>query len=70
MVDSKPTPTATGGAFVEISTRNLARAVLIGALLLELFFVWGDYAINYGQATTIGPVRRLFNIAQKDSLAS
>ena len=36
----------------------------------ELFFVLADAIINYGKLTRLGMVRRFFNIAREDSLAS
>ena len=57
---------------VELSfdTRKLAMRVLVLASLAEIALVLLDYHINFGQATDISALGRLFNIAREDSLAS
>ncbi len=54
----------------EINTTRLARRVLIVCLALELTFVALDYWVNFGRLTEIGAMRRMFNIAREDGLAS
>jgi hypothetical protein len=49
---------------------RLARRVLLVCLLIETALVFLDYHINYGRATDIGALRRLFNLAREDGLAS
>jgi hypothetical protein len=67
---STQAPEPAGAVQVSIPIRRLTRFVVTFAILVEIFFVWADYYINYGQATTIGPLRRFFNIAREDSMAS
>jgi hypothetical protein len=44
--------------------------VLILCVVAEILFVLLDYHINFGEWTDIGAMRRLFNIAREDGLAS
>ncbi len=53
-----------------IHSERLARRVLIFCLLAEIVFVFLDYHINYGEWTYIGAMRRMFNTAREDGLAS
>ncbi|MGH9461199.1 MAG: hypothetical protein ACRD1X_08270 [Vicinamibacteria bacterium] len=53
-----------------IDSEALARRVLILCVVAEILFVLLDYHINFGEWTDIGAMRRLFNIAREDSLAS
>lgn len=39
-------------------------------VLLELAFVVLDFGVNYSRWSTLGPIRRMFNITREDSLAS
>ncbi len=48
----------------------LAWRVLLVCVVLEILFVFLDYHVNYGRYTEIGAIRRLFNIAREDGLAS
>jgi len=61
-----------GGIALELVVRR--RFVLVWALLVclfaELSFVLLDYHVNYARGTTIGPLRRMFNITREDGLAS
>ena len=55
---------------LQVDAARLARAVLGFCLLAEFAFVVLDYHINYGKWTETGALRRMFNIAREDSLAS
>jgi hypothetical protein len=57
-------------AELTIDSETLARRVLICCVVAEILFVLLDYHINFGEWTDIGAMRRLFNIAREDSLAS
>ena len=39
-------------------------------VLIELAFVFLDFGVNYSRWSTLGPMRRMFNITREDSLAS
>ena len=53
-----------------ISSDRLARRVLIFCIAAEILFVFLDYYVNYAEWTQIGAMRRMFNIAREDGLAS
>jgi hypothetical protein len=53
-----------------IDSERLARRVLYFCLAVEIAFVFLDYHVNYGEWTSIGAMRRMFNIAREDGLAS
>jgi len=55
---------------IRIDTRTLARRVLLFCIFAEVAFVILDYHLNYGSLIDIGAVRRMFNIAREDGLAS
>jgi len=55
---------------LQVDATRLARRVLGLCLLAEFAFVVLDYHINYGKWTETGALRRMFNIAREDSLAS
>ena len=63
---------ADPSADVEITVdwRRLASRVLLLCLAAETAFVVLDYHINYGRLIDVGAMRRLFNTAREDSLAS
>lgn len=44
--------------------------LLITCIAIEIAFVLLDYFVNYARLTTIGPIRRMFNITREDGLAS
>lgn len=54
----------------DVDARRLARRVLWFCLLAELALLVLDYHVNYGRATEIGALRRMFNTAREDGLAS
>ena len=49
---------------------RLARRVLLFCIAIEITFVILDYHVNYGEWTDIGAMRRMFNTAREDGLAS
>ncbi len=55
---------------VSISATRVAAWVFGVAVVCELFFVWADYALNYSRGTPYAPLRRFFNIAREDGVAS
>jgi len=55
---------------IGINRERLIRNMLIICIAFEFFFVLSDAFINYGKYTEIVAIRRLFNIAREDSLAS
>jgi len=48
----------------------VARRVLVICVVAELAFFLLDYHVNFGGAIEIGAIRRLFNTAREDGLAS
>ena len=55
---------------LNVDAGRLARAVLVAGVLVEIALVVLDYHVNFGSAVDIGAIRRLFNIAREDGLAS
>jgi hypothetical protein len=55
---------------VTIDVAPLAARVFVGCVLAELTLVVLDYHVNYGRLAEIGAIRRLFNTAREDGLAS
>lgn len=55
---------------LSVDSKRLARGILVFCILAEIAFVALDYHVNYGKAIDIGPIRRIFNIAREDGLAS
>ncbi len=55
---------------LRVDWQRLASRVLLLCLAAELAFVVLDYHINYGRLIDVPAMRRLFNIAREDSLAS
>ena len=53
-----------------IDSERLARRVLYFCIAVEVLFVFLDYHVNYGEWTHIGAMRRMFNTAREDGLAS
>ena len=53
-----------------VDSEQLARRVLLFCITVEILFVFLDYHINYSEWTQIGAMRRMFNIAREDGLAS
>ena len=53
-----------------IHSDRLAKRVLIFCLVAEVLFVFLDYHVNYAEWTDIGAMRRMFNTAREDGLAS
>ena len=72
MSERRRQPEASWSTAVELTldSEALARRVLIFCIVSEVLFVLLDYHINFGEWTDIGAMRRLFNIAREDSLAS
>jgi hypothetical protein len=65
-------PRASWSTAVELTldSEALAQRVLIFCIVAEILFVLLDYHVNFGEWTEIGAMRRLFNIAREDGLAS
>jgi hypothetical protein len=53
-----------------VGIERLARRVLLVCVLVEIALFLLDYHVNYGRATDIGAMRRLFNTTREDGLAS
>ncbi|HEX9725455.1 MAG TPA: hypothetical protein VGC53_14345 [Vicinamibacteria bacterium] len=72
MSERRRQPGAAGptAANLTIHSEALAHRVLIFCVVAEILFVFLDYHINFGEWTAIGAMRRMFNIAREDSLAS
>lgn len=54
----------------DVNTTCLARNILIACFAIELAFLALDYFVNFGRLTEIGALRRMFNLAREDGLAS
>jgi hypothetical protein len=61
---------ASSVAILTVDTERLAGRVLLVCVLAETALLFLDYHVNYGRATDIGALRRLFNLAREDGLAS
>ena len=55
---------------ITLNPRRVMAIVLVACIGAELAFVLLDYHVNYGGLIDIGAIRRLFNIAREDGLAS
>jgi len=55
---------------LSVNAERAARLVLAVCILAELTFVVLDYHVNYGRGVDVGALRRLFNTAREDGLAS
>jgi hypothetical protein len=55
---------------IQLNARSLISTLFVACVAIEISFVLLDYFVNYGQLTTIGPIRRMFNITREDGLAS
>jgi hypothetical protein len=55
---------------VTVDLSGIARRVLIGCVAIEVALVVLDYHMNYGGLVDVGAIRRLFNIAREDGVAS
>ena len=60
----------TRSVLLRINTATLALYILVFCIAAEVAFVVLDYYINYRELVDIGAMRRMFNIAREDSLAS
>ena len=58
------------GVELRVDWRRLATRVLLVCFAAEAAFVVLDYHVNYGRLIDVGAMRRLFNIAREDGLAS
>jgi hypothetical protein len=56
--------------WVSVNGRQLVRNVFVVCLVTELLFVFLDATVNYAGWTSLGMVRRMWNIAREDSLPS
>jgi hypothetical protein len=56
------------GVTLEISSRRLLRAVLVGCVAVEIAFVLLDYFVSFAGGSDVAAIRRLFNITREDSL--
>ncbi len=63
----KPT---SNGAQIHVDGQGLPRRIFLILLLIEISLVVLDAVVNYGRLIDVGPVRRLFNIAREDGLAT
>lgn len=55
---------------VQLNLPAFISLLLLACIAIEIAFVLLDYFVNYGQLTSIGPIRRMFNITREDGLAS
>lgn len=55
---------------MQLDGRRLAIRVFIFCLIAEILFVFLDATVNYDRWIDVGPIRRLFNTAREDGLAS
>lgn len=62
--------TARGDIVFQVDVSRLSRWTLWLCLLSELTFFVLDYHVNYGRGSAIGALRRMFNTAREDGLAS
>ncbi len=68
--DKEATPDRPHAVILSLDAERVARRVLLVCVLAELALFLLDYHVNYGRATNIGAIRRLFNTAREDGLAS
>lgn len=61
---------APRSVLINVDVRRLAWIILIFCVTVEIAFVFLDYYINYRKLVEIGAMRRMFNIAREDGLAS
>jgi len=64
------TPHNEENLVLSLDTQRAAERILVVCVLVELALFLLDYHVNYGRATEIGALRRLFNTAREDGLAS
>jgi hypothetical protein len=57
-------------ASIGINVRKLTLILIVSCLVIEIGLVLADLIINYGRLTSLGMIRRLFNITREDALAS
>ncbi|BCR05563.1 hypothetical protein DESUT3_26320 [Desulfuromonas versatilis] len=55
---------------LEMQSAQVRRRLFGACLTIELLLLLADALINWGRLIDIGPIRRLFNIAREDGLAS
>ncbi len=55
---------------IPVDWRRMASRVLLFCLAAEATFILLDYHLNYGRLIDVGAMRRLFNLAREDGLAS
>ena len=67
---SSPQPDSPAYVELRIHVVRVAWTILFVCLFAELVFVILDYHVSYGRATDIGALRRMFNTAREDGLAS
>ncbi len=53
---------------VTVSSHRLIRTIFFYLLGFEFLLVFLDATVNYGEWTSIGAIRRLFNVTREDSL--
>jgi hypothetical protein len=53
---------------LEVSSRRLLAAVLVGCVAVEVAFVLLDFFVSFDQGSDVPAIRRLFNITREDSL--
>lgn len=68
--DQEATGDRPHAVILSVDGERVARRVLLFCVLAELALFLLDYHVNYGRATNIGAIRRLFNTAREDGLAS
>ena len=64
------TPEPEAPLEITVDWRRLAARVLLVCLAAELLLFALDYHVNYGRLIDVGAMRRLFNTAREDGLAS
>lgn len=61
---------SSGPILLRLDYRKLATRLLAACIALELVLVVLDYHLSFGASFDVGAVKRLFNIAREDGLAS
>lgn len=70
MLDAPVEGSSDDAVTLPIDGPRLVRTIFIVCVVAELLFVLLDYHVNRGGMTEIGALRRMFNTAREDGLAS
>jgi hypothetical protein len=68
--ETDETDTAPEAVPLAVDVHRVARRIFLVCALVEIALFLLDYHVNYGRATDIGALRRLFSTTREDGLAS